>query len=237
MRGSVRKRGSTWTWYLDAPPDPVTGKRRQASKGGFRTKRECPGRAQRDARPAARGNLRPALAAHPRELPPGGVAPCRPAAQGPAVDVAELPDERRDAHRPGPRAPRAPAADPRAPHRLLPLPARPRPPGRRRPGRQDGPQHPRRAARRAPGRRALGPRRPQRRRLGRPAQGHGTRDAASGARSSSAPSSTTPARTGSTPPGCCSPPPACGAARSPGSAGPTSTWRPPASHRGGPASS
>jgi integrase len=41
MRGSVRKRGSTWTWYLDAPPDPVTGKRRQASKGGFRTKREC----------------------------------------------------------------------------------------------------------------------------------------------------------------------------------------------------
>jgi hypothetical protein len=41
MRGSVRKRGSTWTWYLDAPPDPLTGKRRQASKGGFRTKREC----------------------------------------------------------------------------------------------------------------------------------------------------------------------------------------------------
>lgn len=41
MRGSVRKRGTTWTWYLDAPPDPVTGKRRQASKGGFRTKREA----------------------------------------------------------------------------------------------------------------------------------------------------------------------------------------------------
>jgi hypothetical protein len=41
MRGSVRKRGSTWTWYLDAPPDPVTGRRRQASKGGFRTKREA----------------------------------------------------------------------------------------------------------------------------------------------------------------------------------------------------
>jgi len=41
MRGSVRKRGSTWTWYLDAPPDPVTARRRQASKGGFRTKREC----------------------------------------------------------------------------------------------------------------------------------------------------------------------------------------------------
>jgi integrase len=41
MRGSVRKRASTWTWYLDASPDPLTGKRRQASKGGFRTKREC----------------------------------------------------------------------------------------------------------------------------------------------------------------------------------------------------
>jgi len=40
MRGSVRKRGSTYTWYLFVP-DPVTGKRRQHSKGGFRTKREC----------------------------------------------------------------------------------------------------------------------------------------------------------------------------------------------------
>jgi integrase len=40
MRGSVRKRGSTWTWYL-FELDPVTGKRRQRSKGGFRTKREC----------------------------------------------------------------------------------------------------------------------------------------------------------------------------------------------------
>ncbi len=40
MRGSVRKRGRTWTWYL-FEPDPGTGKRRQRSKGGFRTKREC----------------------------------------------------------------------------------------------------------------------------------------------------------------------------------------------------
>ena len=40
MRGSVRKRGSTYTWYLFTP-DPVTGKRRQHSKGGFRTKKEC----------------------------------------------------------------------------------------------------------------------------------------------------------------------------------------------------
>ena len=38
MRGFVRKRGSTYTWYFDVP-DPVTGKRKQHSKGGFRTKR------------------------------------------------------------------------------------------------------------------------------------------------------------------------------------------------------
>jgi integrase len=40
MRGSIRKRGHTYTWYLDVV-DPLTGKRRQASKGGFRTKREA----------------------------------------------------------------------------------------------------------------------------------------------------------------------------------------------------
>jgi integrase len=40
MRGSVRKRGNTYTWYLFTP-DPVTGRRRQHSKGGYRTKKEC----------------------------------------------------------------------------------------------------------------------------------------------------------------------------------------------------
>jgi integrase len=40
MRGFVRKRGATYTWYFDVP-DPVTGKRRQYSKGGFRTKKQC----------------------------------------------------------------------------------------------------------------------------------------------------------------------------------------------------
>ena len=38
-RGSIRKRGKTWTWYLDAGPDPLTGKRRQVSKGGYPTRR------------------------------------------------------------------------------------------------------------------------------------------------------------------------------------------------------
>jgi hypothetical protein len=37
MRGSIRKRGETWTITYDEPsPD---GKRRQRSKGGFPTKR------------------------------------------------------------------------------------------------------------------------------------------------------------------------------------------------------
>ena len=41
MRGSIRKRGSTYSYWLDIGSDPVTGKRRQRTKGGFRTKREC----------------------------------------------------------------------------------------------------------------------------------------------------------------------------------------------------
>jgi hypothetical protein len=41
MRGSIRKRGSTYIYWLDVGPDPVTGRHRQRTKGGFRTKREC----------------------------------------------------------------------------------------------------------------------------------------------------------------------------------------------------
>jgi Arm DNA-binding domain/Phage integrase, N-terminal SAM-like domain len=40
VRGGIRKRGTTWTWYLGVL-DPATGRRRQLSKGGFRTKREA----------------------------------------------------------------------------------------------------------------------------------------------------------------------------------------------------
>jgi len=40
MRGSIRRRGNTYTWYISVP-DPITGERRQRSRGGFRTKREC----------------------------------------------------------------------------------------------------------------------------------------------------------------------------------------------------
>lgn len=40
MKGSTRKRGSTWT-ALWSTTDPATGKRKQHSKGGFRTQKEA----------------------------------------------------------------------------------------------------------------------------------------------------------------------------------------------------
>jgi integrase len=41
MRGSTRKRGSTWTAYFDLPPDVETGERRQKSKGGFKRQKDA----------------------------------------------------------------------------------------------------------------------------------------------------------------------------------------------------
>lgn len=41
MRGHVRKHGTGWQYTVDLDPDPTTGKRRQKSKGGFKTKKEC----------------------------------------------------------------------------------------------------------------------------------------------------------------------------------------------------
>ncbi|MGZ6977429.1 MAG: Arm DNA-binding domain-containing protein, partial [Acidimicrobiia bacterium] len=39
MRGHVHKRGKTWTYVLDCGRDPATGRRRQRTKGGFRTRK------------------------------------------------------------------------------------------------------------------------------------------------------------------------------------------------------
>lgn len=39
MKGTIRKRGNTWSYIVDLPP--VNGKRKQKQKGGFRTKKEC----------------------------------------------------------------------------------------------------------------------------------------------------------------------------------------------------
>lgn len=41
MKGSYYKRGNTWSYMLDVGIDPVTGKRKQKSKGGFKTKKEA----------------------------------------------------------------------------------------------------------------------------------------------------------------------------------------------------
>ena len=35
MKGSIKKRGNTWTYTVDIGRDPLTGKRRQKMKGGF----------------------------------------------------------------------------------------------------------------------------------------------------------------------------------------------------------
>jgi integrase len=40
-RGSIRKRGPTWTVVVDVGRDPTTRKRRQTSRGGFKTRREA----------------------------------------------------------------------------------------------------------------------------------------------------------------------------------------------------
>jgi hypothetical protein len=33
--GWTRKRGSTWTWYIEDVPDPSTGRPRQVSRAAF----------------------------------------------------------------------------------------------------------------------------------------------------------------------------------------------------------
>jgi integrase len=40
-RGSIRKRGQTWTVVVDTGRDPTTNRRRQQSKGGFATRQEA----------------------------------------------------------------------------------------------------------------------------------------------------------------------------------------------------
>jgi integrase len=41
MKGYFMQRGKTWTYRIDLPMDPQTGKRRQKSKGGFQTKKKA----------------------------------------------------------------------------------------------------------------------------------------------------------------------------------------------------
>ena len=53
--GWTRKRGSTWTWYIEDVPDPSTGRPRQVSKGGFRTRKEARDAFWRRRRPCGQG--------------------------------------------------------------------------------------------------------------------------------------------------------------------------------------
>jgi len=41
MKGHVSKRGKAWAYWFDIDPDPLTGKRRQLTKTGFRTEKEA----------------------------------------------------------------------------------------------------------------------------------------------------------------------------------------------------
>ena len=41
MRGSVTKRGASWSFVVDRGVDPVTGKRRQQRRSGFRTRQSA----------------------------------------------------------------------------------------------------------------------------------------------------------------------------------------------------
>ncbi|MFT8319294.1 MAG: site-specific integrase [Bacillus sp. (in: firmicutes)] len=41
MKGYVRKRGDKWSYTVDIGKDPITGKRKQKTKSGFKTKKEA----------------------------------------------------------------------------------------------------------------------------------------------------------------------------------------------------
>ncbi len=41
MKGTIYKRGATYTYVIDLGKDPITNKRKQKSKGGFKTKKEA----------------------------------------------------------------------------------------------------------------------------------------------------------------------------------------------------
>lgn len=54
-RGSVRRHDNGWGYRVDLGPDPATGRRRQVSKQGFRTKREAEQAAQAVLKAATEG--------------------------------------------------------------------------------------------------------------------------------------------------------------------------------------
>jgi Arm DNA-binding domain len=93
MRGSIRKRGSTYTYWLDIGPDPVTGKRRQRTKGGFRTKRECQAALNEAISALRSGTLVQPSRRDGGELSGGGVAAGGADGGAAGLDVGELSHE------------------------------------------------------------------------------------------------------------------------------------------------
>ena len=41
MKGHVSRRGKTWAYWFDIDPDPLTGKRRQQTRSGFKSEKEA----------------------------------------------------------------------------------------------------------------------------------------------------------------------------------------------------
>jgi hypothetical protein len=41
MKGHVSKRGNSWAYWFDIDPDPLTGKRRQQTKTGFKREKDA----------------------------------------------------------------------------------------------------------------------------------------------------------------------------------------------------
>ena len=233
MRGSVRKRGTTWTWYLFELA-PVTGKRQQRSKGGFRTKREC-----QEALNEALARLREGTFVPPSQRTLGSflLDEWLPAVRPPSVRPSTWLSYRMNAE-----THIVPALGHLPLQRLTPAQLTAFYRSLLDHGRRDGGGLAPKTVRNIHGELHTALKDAMR-------WGYVARNIAasadlprawrprctSGAPSSSGLSSTTPAGTRSTPPGCCSPPPACGAVRSPASAGPTWTWRPAVSPRVDPA--
>ena len=68
MRGSVVKRGNTWSYVVDVGRDPVSGRRRQRWKGGFATKREAERALGRALAAVGAGEVADAGAPHGRRV-------------------------------------------------------------------------------------------------------------------------------------------------------------------------
>jgi Arm DNA-binding domain len=132
---------STYTYWLDIERDPVTGRRRQRTKGGFRPKRECQAALNVAISAVQGGTFVEPSRRTVRSFLVDEWLPAVQVAKSPPGDLGELPYPCAGAHRPGARDGGAAAPLPRPAQRLLPLLANRGRQGRSGPGVQDRPQH------------------------------------------------------------------------------------------------